>query len=110
MNKSFIDYLLPMPVNGYSSTTAWGTAEVGARDQNNGLEDPAMARWNYWDGQIIKAPDGKYHLFASRWDQAKGHHDWWNSKAVHAVSDTLTALTWTRGFAGRTTRMAKATT
>ena len=46
-----------------------------------------MTRWNYWDGQIIKAPDGKYHMFASRWDQAKGHSEWGNSRAVHAVSD-----------------------
>ena len=30
-----------------------------------------------------------YHLFASRWDQAKGHHGWGGSKAVHAVSDRL---------------------
>ena len=26
---------------------------------------------------------------AARWDQSKGHNEWWNSKAVHAVSDTL---------------------
>ena len=88
--KSFIDYFLPMPINGSLSTDAWGAAEVGARDQKNGLEDATMTRWNYWDGQIIKAHDGKYHMFASRWDQAKGHNEWWNSRAVHAVSDKLT--------------------
>ncbi len=88
--KTFINYFLPMPINGSLSKDAWGAAEVGARDQKNGLEDATMTRWSYWDGQIIKAPDGKYHLFASRWDQAKGHSEWGNSRAVHAVSDKLT--------------------
>ena len=88
--KTFIDYFLPMPINGALAKDGWGVAEIGARDQKNGLEDATMARWSYWDGQLIKAPDGKYHLFASRWDQAKGHSEWPDSKAVHAVSDTLT--------------------
>ena len=88
--KSFIDYFLPMPINGSLSKDAWGAAEVGARDQKNGLEDAVMAQWNYWDGQIIKEPDGRYHMFASRWDQARGHHDWVNSRAIHAVSDKVT--------------------
>ncbi len=87
--KSFIDYFLPIPIQGSLSKEAWGAAEVGPRDQKNGLEDPAMRRWNYWDGQIIKAPDGKYHLFASRWEQARGHGAWPSSKAVHAVSENL---------------------
>ena len=87
--KTFIDYFLPMPINGLLSKEAWGAAEVGARDPQNGLEDTTMKQWDYWDGQIIKAPDGKYHLFASRWDQAKGHGEWRNSKAVHAVSNSL---------------------
>jgi hypothetical protein len=29
------------------------------------------------------------HPFASRWDQARGHGEWRNSRAVHAVSDNL---------------------
>ena len=58
------------------------------RDPKNGLEDPKMKLWDYWDGQIIKGPDGKYHLFASRWDQAVGHNGWFHSKAIHAVSDS----------------------
>jgi len=49
-----------------------------------------MKRYCYWDGQIIKAPDGKYHMFASRWDQARGHNGWFGSVAVHAVSESLT--------------------
>jgi hypothetical protein len=87
--KTFIDYFQPIPIAGSLSRDAWGAAEVGPRDVKNGLEDAAMAKWNYWDGQILKAKAGKYHLFASRWDQSKGHGEWWNSKAVHAVSDHL---------------------
>jgi hypothetical protein len=49
-----------------------------------------MKQWCYWDGQIIKAPDGKYHMFASRWDQSRGHSGWGGSVAVHAVSDSPT--------------------
>ena len=40
--KAFIDYFLPMPIHGALSTNAWGAAEVGARDQKNGLEDTTM--------------------------------------------------------------------
>ena len=88
--KTFIDYFLPMPITEALSKDVWGAKEVGPRDPRNGLEDSTMKLWNYWDGQIIKGPDGKYHLFASRWDQARGHNDWVNSKAVHAVSDKVT--------------------
>ena len=87
--KSFIDYFLPTPITGSLSQSIWGTAAVGARDPKNGLEDPNLTQWNYWDGKIIKGPDGRYHLFGSRWDQAKGHNEWHNSRAIHAVSDHL---------------------
>ena len=87
--KTFIDYFQPMPIVSPLSTTAWGAANVGPRDQKNGLEDPSMKLWDYWDGQIIHGPDGKYHIFASRWDQSFGHNAWFRSKAVHAVSDNL---------------------
>ena len=86
---TFINYFLPTPIVGSLTTNIWGAATVGPRDPKNGIEDETMKHWNYWDGQIIKAPDGKYHLFCSRWDQARGHNEWWNSKAVHAVSDNL---------------------
>jgi len=89
--KTFIDYFLPMPMpaSGALSKDVWGAPEVGPRDPQNGLEDSTVKQWYYWDGQLIRSPDGKYHLYASRWDQAKGHRGWVDSKAVHAVSDTL---------------------
>ena len=85
-DKTLIDYFLPMPVQGKLTRDIWGADNVLPRDPENGLEDTSMKQWCYWDGQIIKAPDGKYHLFASRWDQARGHNGWFGSLAVHAVS------------------------
>jgi hypothetical protein len=87
--KTFIDYFEPTPIVGVLSKDVWGAAEVGPRDPKNGLEDPTMKQWDYWDGRIIKGPDGRYNLYGSRWSQAVGHHGWGNSKAVHAVSDHL---------------------
>jgi hypothetical protein len=87
--KTFIDYFLPLPIADALSRDAWGAPEVGLRDVRNGLEDTTMKQWCYWDGQIIKAADGRYHMFASRWDQSRGHRGWPGSVAVHAVSDSV---------------------
>jgi hypothetical protein len=89
-DKTFIDYFLPMPVQGSLTSDLWGAPGILPRDPDNGLEDRTMKQWDYWDGQIIKGPDGKYHMFASRWDQARGHRGWGGSIAVHAVSDNVT--------------------
>ena len=88
--KTFIDYFLPMPIESSLVSDVWGAPGVFPRDPKNGLEDEAMKQWNYWDGQIIKGQDGKYHMFASRWDQARGHRGWGGSLAVHAVSNKVT--------------------
>jgi hypothetical protein len=88
--KTLIDYFQPTPIFDKLSSTAWGVAAVGNRDIHNGLEDTTIKQWCYWDGKIIKGPDGKYHMFASRWDQSKGHGGWGGSVAVHAVSDNPT--------------------
>jgi len=88
-DKTLIDYFLPMPIQGSLASNVWGASGVFPRDPQNGLEDTAMKQWCYWDGQIIKGRDGKFHLFASRWDQAKGHGGWWGSSAVHALSENV---------------------
>jgi hypothetical protein len=85
--KTLIDFFRPMKDRGPLSQTAWGVKTVGPRDQLNGLEDRTLKQWDYWDGSILKGKDGKYHMFASRWDQSKGHNEWWNSKAIGAVAD-----------------------
>ncbi len=87
--KSFISYFLPTPPQGELLRDAWGATNVLPREVRNGLEDTKITNYNYWDGQIIKAPDGKYQMFASRWNQARGHGGWFGSVAVHAVSDSL---------------------
>jgi len=105
--KTLIDYFLPMPIHEHLTTNEWGAAGVLPRDPLNGLEDPTVKQWYYWDGQIIKGPDGKYNLFASRWDQARGHGGWGGSKAIHAVSDSPTGpyvdkgLLWPDNQGGR---------
>ncbi|HVT09749.1 MAG TPA: glycoside hydrolase family protein, partial [Polyangia bacterium] len=87
----FMDYITPTPIVGSLSKTCWGAAQVGARDQSNGLEDRTLSNWNYWDGGIIKDEQtGVYHMFASRWKQSDGHGGWQNdSHCVHATSNSL---------------------
>jgi hypothetical protein len=88
--QQMMDYFTPTPIIDSLSTTAWGAGQVGPRDQSNGLEDKALAKWVYWDGGIIKGPDGTYHMFASRWDQSNGHNGWMCcSYAIHATSKNL---------------------
>ncbi|AQR75291.1 glycoside hydrolase family protein [Sphingomonas sp. LM7] len=104
--KPFIAYFRPAPAKELSRI-AWGAAEVGPRDIRNGLEDATMARWNYWDGQVLKGPDGKYRMFASRWNQALGHKAWGLSEAVWAISESPfgpyrdMGLTWPGDEAGK---------
>lgn len=88
--KTLIDYFKPVPIVGTLSKTAWGAAQVGARDQDNGLEDKTSKSYSYWDGKILQAADGTYHMFASRWQQSLGHWSGWpTSLAVHATSSAL---------------------
>ncbi len=95
------------PPHGDLSKHAWGAPNVLPRDPQNGLEDTTIKKYCYWDGQIIKAQDGKYHMFASRWNESAGHNGWFGSQAVHAVSDSLTGpyidkgLLWPNDSGGR---------
>ena len=109
--KTFIDYFLPIPIHGSLSADAWGAPTVLPRDPKNGLEDATIKEWCYWDGQIIKAKDGTYHMFASRWPQANGHNGWFGSLAVHAVSERTSPVpTSTRALSGPTIKAEKGTT
>jgi hypothetical protein len=89
--QQWMDYFQPTPIIGSLSSTCWGAAQVGPRDQSNGLEDKAMKSYNYWDGGIIKDEQtGIYHMFASRWSQSFGHNGWMSdSHCVHATSTNL---------------------
>jgi len=87
--KTLIDYFQPIPIVGKLSNDVWGAPGVLPRDPQNGLEDPTIQKWDYWDGQIVESPEGKFHMFASRWDHAMGHRGWGHSLAIHAVSDNV---------------------
>jgi len=55
---------------------------------------PATARfadpeYNIWCGTAVRGPEGKYHLFYSRWPRRLGHHAWvTHSEVAHAVGDS----------------------
>lgn len=67
ISGAFIDKLLPAPVGaGFEMEDYW-----------------------IWGSSVIKGNDGKYHMFADRWEKAIGFQGWVsNSQVVHAVSDT----------------------
>ena len=90
--KPFLDYIKPAPIvcSPLSSAT-WGVAGVLPRDICNGIESARGAavppEFYYWDGQILKARDGKYHMFMSTWSGTAGFNPGWQSSdAYHAIS------------------------
>jgi hypothetical protein len=91
--KPFMDYLKPAPiVCPPLSSATWGVAGVLPRDTCNGIESAKGAGvppdYYYWDGQIIRAKDGKYHMFMSTWAGSAGFNPGWTgSDAYHAISD-----------------------
>jgi len=90
--KPFLDYIEPRPVTCPLSSATWGAPGVLPRDLCNGIESARGAavppEYYYWDGQIIRAQDGKYHLFMSTWSGANGFNPGWlESDAYHAVSE-----------------------
>lgn len=105
--KTLIDYFLPMPIVKPLRSDKWGCSIVGKRDIYNGMEDTTCKAYCYWDGPIIKGPDGKYHMFASRWGESGGHWDWLNSVGIHAVSDSVMGpyvdkgMTWPSNSGGK---------
>ena len=91
--KPFMDYLKPTPTIAPLSSATWGVAGVLPRDLSNGIESAMGAGvhpdYYYWDGQIIKARDGKYHLFMSTFSgNTNFGTGWMNSDAYHAVSQS----------------------
>lgn len=90
--KSLVDFFLPAKPQGkLISKGIWGDSNVKPRDIKNGLEDSTIKKWCYWDGKIVKDDKGKYHMYASKWDQKYSHSIGWHkgSKGVHAVSDNI---------------------
>ncbi|HET9956201.1 MAG TPA: MYXO-CTERM sorting domain-containing protein [Polyangiaceae bacterium] len=92
--KPFEEYLRPTPITcSPLSSASWGVAGVLPRDLCNGIESAKGARvhpdYYYWDGQIIRAKDGKYHLFMSTFSgNTNFGTSWQSSDAYHAISQT----------------------
>jgi MYXO-CTERM domain-containing protein len=100
--KPFEDYLKPTPTVCPLTSNSWGCGGTGPtcagaqanalpvlpRDTCNGIESTTVPpAYYYWDGQIIKAKDGKYHMFHSTWAGSTGFQNWGNSDAFHAISE-----------------------
>ncbi|MES1174246.1 MAG: MYXO-CTERM sorting domain-containing protein [Myxococcales bacterium] len=86
-----MNYLKPTPTVAPLSSASWGVPGVLPRDLSNGIESAKGAGvhpdYYYWDGQIIKAKDGKFHLFMSTFSgNTNFGTGWLNSDAYHAVS------------------------
>ena len=91
--KPFMEYLKPTPTVAPLSSASWGAAGVLPRDLSNGIESAKGAGvhpdYYYWDGQIIKAKDGKFHLFMSTFSGNTNFGTaWQTSDAFHAISQT----------------------
>ena len=114
-SKTFINYFQPAPVTCPLTTNAWGCTATGStppncvsgqgvvpRDTCNGIESSTNPPgYYYWDGTIILAPDGNYHLFASRWAGSQGFNPGWQgSDPIHAVGGKSALGPYTdKGFA-----------
>lgn len=83
----FMDRLQPMKGEVLSSDV-WGADSVRPRLVDNGIE---LAGMSFWGGNILREPDGKYHLFVCGWPEnsPKGHMFWPHSTVYHAVGDRM---------------------
>src|SRR5919198_981309 len=90
--KPFEAHLPPTPnTRSPLNSASWGVAGVLPRDLCNGIESAKGAAvppdYYYWDGQIIRAKDGKYHMFMSTWSGSAGFNPGGQgSDAYHAIS------------------------
>lgn len=80
----------PSPSPAPAATAAPGELNLGSRVQPlpkaNKFSDPGHY---VWCGAPVKGPDGKYHLFYSRWAAKDGFHPGWalHSEIAYAVAD-----------------------
>ena len=113
--KTFIDYFQPTPTTCPVTTNAWGCTSTGStppncvagmgvvpRDTCNGIESSSNPPgYYYWDGTVIRAGDGTFHMFADRWAGGQGFNPGWTgSDPIHAVGGTSALGPYTdKGFA-----------
>jgi hypothetical protein len=99
--KTFINYFEPTSITCPLTTNTWGCTATGStpancvsgqgvvpRDTCNGIESAKNPPgYYYWDGTVIRAADGTWHLFADRWPGTSGFGAWTSSDPIHAVGD-----------------------
>ena len=91
--KPFEQYIKATPTVAPLTSATWGVAGVLPRDISNGIESAKGAGvhpdYYYWDGEIIKAVDGKFHMFMSTFSGNQSFNPGWQSSdAYHAISQT----------------------
>ncbi|MFL5305783.1 MAG: MYXO-CTERM sorting domain-containing protein [Polyangia bacterium] len=91
--KPFEQYIKATPTVAPLTSATWGATGVLPRDISNGIESAKGAGvhpdYYYWDGEIIKAVDGKYHMFMSTFSGNQSFNPGWTSSdAYHAISQT----------------------
>jgi hypothetical protein len=91
--KPFEQYIKATPTVAPLTSATWGVAGVLPRDISNGIESAKGAGvhpdYYYWDGEIIKAVDGKFHMFMSTFSGNQSFNPGWTSSdAYHAISQT----------------------
>lgn len=97
----FIERIQPMSVNESLESNIWGADSVVPRDTDNGIEDPD---WSYWGGDVIKGPDGTYHMFVARWPEKHGHEGWQSDSRIArcTATDPTGPFTFQEDIAGDT--------
>jgi hypothetical protein len=71
---------------------------MGKWESANGAAVPPS--FYCWDGKIMRAADGMYHLFASSWPGSRGFNPGWTgSDAIHATSSSVLGQYQRLGFA-----------
>jgi len=87
--QTLFDYFLPVAHQQRTCFELLGRAERAPTRPRQRVGGQANQSCSYWDGRFLKAPDGKHHLFASRWDESAGRRGGWpGSDCVHAVSES----------------------
>ena len=87
---------LAVPVLGWALCGAAAMAQLGADLDLAARLQPAPASsvfvdpgYYVWCGTMVRAGDGRYHLYYSRWPKALGFSAWvTHSEIAHAVGDT----------------------
>lgn len=78
-NDDLLFQITPLPMASRKALT----------DMQSGPHIIVHRDWYYWCPSVLKAEDGKYHMFHTRWPKSIGFLSWLtHSEIVHEVADT----------------------